>query len=105
MQMQNVPKEIWVPPINNERPEKGEFYQLYPNLRHFPMRFFCMYRMNIEKFDELLRKLEPYLKKKYSNFQSSISWTPVSFDNDVSTLLLVPIYYKEILWNDETYLF
>ena len=71
--MQNVPREIWVHPINNERPEKGEFYQLYLDLRHFPMCFFHMYHMNIKEFDELLRKLEPYLKKKHSNFRSSIS--------------------------------
>ena len=56
-------REIWVHPLNDLWPEKGEFYTLYPDLRHFPRRFFHMYQMSVHKIDELLEILEPYLRK------------------------------------------
>ena len=56
-------REIWVHPLNDLRPEKGEFYSLYPDLRHFSRWFFHMYWMSVHKFDELLEILEPHLKK------------------------------------------
>ena len=50
-----VNREIWVHPLNLDREEKGEFYTLYPDLRNFQKEFFAMYRMNLAKFDELLK--------------------------------------------------
>ena len=40
LQMQLMPRELWVHPLNELREVKGEFYNLYPDLRHFPTRFF-----------------------------------------------------------------
>ena len=42
---------MWVHPLNELRLDKGEFYTLYPNLRHFAPKFFNMYRMSVPKFD------------------------------------------------------
>ena len=38
-QMQQVRRMLWVHPINEMRTEKGEFYLLYPDLRHFAPKF------------------------------------------------------------------
>ena len=66
-------REVWVHPMNDQRYQKGEFYHQYPDLRHYPKKFFLMYRMSAEQFDNLLERLEPWLRKKGSNFRASIS--------------------------------
>ena len=71
--MQLMPHELWVHPLNDLREEKGEFYTLYPDLRHFPPRFFHTYHMGVSKFDELLELLAPRLRKADVNFTSMIS--------------------------------
>ena len=70
-QMQQVRRMLWVHPINEMRTEKGEFYVLYPDLRHF----FNMYRMSVPKFDALLKKVAPKLQKKWT-----IMWEPLSLE-------------------------
>ena len=62
--MQLMPREVWVHPLNDLCEEKGEFYTLYPDLRHFNTSFFCMYHMSVRKFDKLLETLSDELKKK-----------------------------------------
>ena len=42
-------RSVWVHPTNSLRMQKGEFYTLYPDLRHFQPKFFSMYRMNPRK--------------------------------------------------------
>ena len=64
---------MWVHPINELRLEKGEFYTLYPDLRHFPPKFFNMYRMSVPKFDALLTKLVPHLEKKWTIMREPLS--------------------------------
>ena len=71
--MQLMPRELWVHLLNELCEEKGEFYTLYPDLRHFPTRFFQMYRMSVSKFDKLLAELSPELLKKEINFRKTIS--------------------------------
>ena len=73
LQLQDIPREMWVHPLNEQRSEKGEFYQLYPDLRHFPVRFFRYYWMSVEQFDYLLEKLSDKLSKKPSNLRLPIS--------------------------------
>ena len=68
-----VNREIWVHPLNLDREEKGEFYTLYPDLRNFQKEFFAMYRMNPAKFDELLKILEPRLRRTNTNMRKAIS--------------------------------
>ena len=65
-QMQQVKHMLWVHPINEMRSDKGEFYVLYPDLRHFPPKFFNMYRMSVPKFDALLKKIAPKLQRKWT---------------------------------------
>ena len=72
-QMQLVNRSIWVHPLNNLREEKGEFYSLYPDLRHYNKKFFKFYRLSVEKFDQLLDLVGPEITKKYSNFRAPIS--------------------------------
>ena len=64
---------FWVHPIYNLRTEKGEFYTLYPDLRHFQPKFFAMYRMNPWKFDRLLALVGPRLQKKWTKMRSPLS--------------------------------
>ena len=53
--------------------EKGEFYTLYPDLLHFPKKFFNMYHMTVAKFDTLLEKVEPVLHRQWTNMHEPIS--------------------------------
>ena len=73
IQMQLMPCELWVHPLNELREEKGEFYTLYPDLRHLSPRFVHTYHMSVPKFNELLQLLEPRLYKADVNFRSTIS--------------------------------
>ena len=73
IQMNIAVCEVWVNPMNDQRYQKGEFYHLCPDLRHYPKRFFHMYWMSVEQFDNLLERLEPLLRKKGSNFRVPIS--------------------------------
>ena len=73
LQMQTFYRDLWVHPLNDLRNEKGEFYTLYADLRHFSPRFFRMYRMSVGKFDMLLAMLTPRLRKKSVNTRLTIS--------------------------------
>ena len=64
---------MWVHPINEMRPEKGEFYILCPDLWHFGPKFFNMYRMSVPKFDALLQKVAPKLEKKCTIMRKPLS--------------------------------
>ena len=68
-----VNREIWVHPLNLDHEKKGEFYTLYPDLHNFNKEFFAMYRMNPAKFDELLKLLEPRLRRTNTNMHKAIS--------------------------------
>ena len=71
--MQLMPRELWVHPLNELHEDKGKFYTLYPDLRHFPARFFRMYKMSMNKCDKLLAELSPELLKKDTDFRKTIS--------------------------------
>ena len=71
--MFDVNRLYWVHPVNCLREKKGEFYQLYPDLRHFRSKFIGMYRMEVEKFDELLQKVSPFITKKWTYMRAPIS--------------------------------
>ena len=66
-------REVWIHPLNKDRMEKGEFYTLYPDLWHYPSKFFQFYQMTVARFDLLLRKLALRLRKKSTNFRQPIS--------------------------------
>ena len=95
VQLSRNTKEVWVHPMNGLRHEKDEFYQLYPDLRHFPVRFFCVYCMSVNQFDYLLEKLGPKLVKQHSNMRE-----PISAEQQLVLTLRVScfsIYYHRIL--------
>ena len=66
-------RSVWVRPLNNMRIDKGEFYVLYPDLRHFEPDFFSIYRMRVDQFDELLQILDPHIRRMNTNFRAAIS--------------------------------
>ena len=45
MQMQMVMREVWIHPLNEDHRQKGEFFNLYLDQRHFPDKFFEHYHM------------------------------------------------------------
>ena len=66
-------REIWVHRLNKSRLDKGEFYSLYLDLRHYPQKFFTFFRMPVAKFDEFLWLITPRIRRKSSNFHQPIS--------------------------------
>ena len=72
-QMQQVHREVWVHPLNEERTEKGEFYTHYTDHRKFDDRFFELYRMTVAQFDELLYRVGPRILKEDTNFRRPLS--------------------------------
>ena len=73
MLMEEVNRDYWVHPINLLCKQKGEFYNLYPDLRHFRKKFIGMYRMDVEKFEELLQKVSPLISKQSTYMREPIS--------------------------------
>ena len=71
-QMNEIHRDYWVHPLNTERGGKGKFYMHYADHCKFPERFFKLYRMPVQKFDELLFKVTPLLKKKETNLRETI---------------------------------
>ena len=63
-------REVWVNLLNYDRSDRGEFYTLYPDLRHFPKRFFRFFPMSVGKFAELLEICEPSLTRQHTNFRA-----------------------------------
>ena len=66
-------RELWVHPFCREATAKGEFFLMYPDLRKYPAKFFCSYRMSIHQFDNLLHLLRPVISKQINNYCESIS--------------------------------
>ena len=71
-QQLRVDRTIWVDPINDMRAEKGEYKVLYPDLRLYEDRFFMMYRMSIDKFDELLQMVTPLIEKQNTKYREAV---------------------------------
>ena len=51
---------------------KKKFYQLHPDLQHFPKKSFGMY-MSVETFAELLKTVSPKITKKWMYLGEPIS--------------------------------
>ena len=68
IQMQFMIREVWVHPLNTTRTGKGEFYTLYPDLRHYPKKFFAVFHMDQNQFDNLLQRVAPQLLKQDTNY-------------------------------------
>ena len=71
--MQQIYRDLWVHPLNEERSQKGEYFTHYADHRLFEDRFFELYRMTVAQFDEILHKVRPLLLKKDTNFRSCIN--------------------------------
>ena len=66
-------RELWVHPFCCEAATKGEFFLMYLDLRKYPAKFFCTYRMSICQFNNLLHLLRPVIEKKINNYRKTIS--------------------------------
>ena len=71
--MQNAVGEFWIHPLNAERVDKGEFYRLFLDQRHFPDKSFTNYRMSTFQFDEILSEIAHLIRKKDTNFRKAIT--------------------------------
>ena len=72
-QYQQVFRDMWVHPLNEERTKKGEFYTHYTDHRQFDDHFFELYHMTVAQFDALLYKVGPAIVKKETNFRRPLS--------------------------------
>ena len=70
--MQQVYRDLWVHPLNEERSQKVEYYTHYVDHRLFDDRFFELYRITVAQFDEILHNIW-HLLQKDMNFCSAIS--------------------------------
>ena len=68
IQMQFLIREVWVHPLNTTRTGKGEFYTLYPDLQHYPKKFFGVFPMDQNQFGNLLQRVAPRLLKQDTNY-------------------------------------
>ncbi|KAF0688023.1 protein ALP1-like [Aphis craccivora] len=50
-----------VHPLNGERRKKGQFQQIYGDLRKYPEKIFSFYRMSLKTFYEMLSLVKPNL--------------------------------------------
>ena len=66
--MQFLIREVWVHPLNRTRTGKGEFYTLYPDLWHYPKKFFGVFHMDRNQFYSLLCRVAPWLLKQDMNY-------------------------------------
>ncbi|XP_069810666.1 uncharacterized protein [Dendropsophus ebraccatus] len=66
-------RRYWVHPIVSARPERGQFYQLYTDLRRYPDKFQNYCRMTIATFDPLLADLRPGLLYRDTVMREAIS--------------------------------
>ena len=63
---------------------------LYPDLRHFPLKFFAMYHMNPRKFDHLLSLVGSHFRDTADHNEiSNISGTEAHRNFEVSNY----VYY------------
>ena len=65
IQVQFLIREVWVHPLNRTRTGKGELYTLYPDLWHYPKKFFGVFRMDRNQFDNLLQSCTSVTKARY----------------------------------------
>ena len=54
------------------RAEKGKYKVLYPDLRLYKDQFFMMYRMSIDKFDELLQMVTPLIENQNTKYRETV---------------------------------
>ena len=72
-QLECTTRKWWVHPLNKDRKEKSEYYNMTLDLRKFDDRFFDMYRLHVNQFDQLLEILKPELEKMHTNYREALS--------------------------------
>lgn len=66
-------KQWWVHPYLADRCKKGQFVNIYDDLRRYPDKFFSYLRMTVRSFDELLTLCENVLLKQDTILRKSVS--------------------------------
>jgi hypothetical protein len=66
-------RQFLVHPLTTQRLLKGQFHELYENLRSHPDKFFKYYRMSISSFDELLKLVGPSVIYEDTNWRTAIA--------------------------------
>ena len=62
----------WVHPLNQCRPEQGDFYHLVAELRLDSQRHHQYFRMSAEKMDELLSIIGQELTRQNTTYRAAI---------------------------------
>ena len=72
VQLNYTASRIWIHPVNNMRFEKSEFLGLYQDYRQYEDKIFNWYRMSMKQFDDLLKMIQRWIRKKNTNFKESV---------------------------------
>ncbi|XP_050676175.1 uncharacterized protein LOC126973086 isoform X1 [Leptidea sinapis] len=65
-------RRFWVDNLWKERESKGEFNNLFNDLKYDVQKFYDYHRMDYEKFQALLNICRPYIEKQRTNFRNPI---------------------------------
>ena len=92
-------REVWVHPLHEDRIEKGEFYTLYPDLRHYPLKFFNS--IGCSQIRLFIMQISTFFKKQVYKFKAAdITRTDACFNTQVTDFpictiaKLIKIYFK-----------
>lgn len=66
-------RKEWVHSINEKRTSYGEFHHLFNELRQDTCRFYKYFRMTPDIFDDLLKQVNPLIRRKDTNYRTAIS--------------------------------
>ena len=66
------PRSAWVHVINQQRLRLGTFYTLVQEQRLDRERFQAAFRLTVDQFDEVLRRVGPRIARQDTNYRRSI---------------------------------
>lgn len=67
-------RSIWVHNLWRNRRIHGEFHTLsFDHIANYPEKFYDYYKMDYQKFQNLLNVLRPYIEKQKTNYRPTIS--------------------------------
>lgn len=66
-------KRTWVHNINSERPVFGKFHHLFAKLTAHPDKFREYFRMTLDTFNYIEKKIMPVVEKMLTNWRKPIS--------------------------------
>ena len=65
-------RNMWIHPINSRRAQFGTFAHLFPDLLNNPDKFHDFFRIDKEKFKQLVELLRLSIQKQNTNYRRAI---------------------------------